>query len=111
MNSKSATEDLQIGFVGTGRMATALAKGFSSGCVAGGQICGVDPAAASREAFAAAIDAATVSADPDTVAAANVVFLAVKPQMMEVVLQDLQTVLSGGKLIVSVAAGLRRADV
>ena len=101
-------DDVKIGFAGTGRMATALAKGFSAGSVTASQIYGVDPFDASRAAFSDAVGSeATVSNDPKTVATTDIVFLAVKPQMMESVLQEFRPVLTGGKLIVSVAAGIR----
>ncbi|MEQ9412110.1 MAG: pyrroline-5-carboxylate reductase [Fuerstiella sp.] len=101
-------DDVRIGFVGTGRMASALAAGFTRSLIPARQISGVDPVAASRDQFSKAIgqDAIVSASASDALKSANVVFLAVKPQVMQAVLTDLRPVLSPDQLIVSIAAGL-----
>lgn len=96
-----------IAFLGTGRMATALASGFVRELVKPEQIFGVDPIEASRESFRAAVGpACTVSDDAATqFAAADVVFLAVKPQVMADALGKIGSSLEG-RLVVSIAAGI-----
>ena len=96
-----------VGFLGTGKMATALAKGLiGSGFVRAGSVVGSDVSAAAREAFAAETGARAVGTNAEVLAAAGVVFLAVKPQSMPGLLEEL-----GGKpkpetLLVSIAAGI-----
>lgn len=102
-------DDVRIGFVGTGRMATALAKGFTSRRVSVERIIGVDPADESRRQFREIVgERVQLSATADdALRKADIVFLAVKPQLMQSVLAGLQTVLSAKQLIVSIAAGLK----
>ncbi len=89
-------------------MATALARGFTRELVPTAQICGVDPSEASKQAFRAAVgeDVVVSAAADEHLQNSDVVFLAVKPQMMQSVLEDLVPHLRPEQLIVSVAAGL-----
>ncbi|MCA9048432.1 MAG: pyrroline-5-carboxylate reductase [Planctomycetaceae bacterium] len=101
-------QDLRIGFVGTGRMATALAVGFTRELLRPTQIIGADPLPGSRQAFLEAVGEGPRvgdSADP-LLSEANVIVLAVKPQTMKAALDALAPVLNSEKLVVSVAAGL-----
>lgn len=101
------SNDANVGFLGTGRMATALALGFTRQLLTPAQIFGADPFEASRDAFQQAVGAeCTVSDDAtEALSGADVVFLAVKPQVMSAALGGIEDVLAG-KLIVSIAAGL-----
>ncbi len=101
-------QHVRIGFVGTGRMATALAMGFTRELVPAAQICGVDPSEASQHAFRSVLgdDVMLSSAANEHLKNADVVFLAVKPQLMQSVLEGLGHHLTDKQLIVSVAAGL-----
>ncbi len=99
-----------IGFIGLGQMATALASGFlRAGLVSAERLFGFDvsPDAAARFA---STTGATVCADAaETVAKADVVFFAVKPQYMSAALEPVRAALSAApssKLLVSIAAGL-----
>ncbi len=101
-------QNVKIGFLGTGRMATALATGFTRELLSASQILGTDPAAASREQFLRLVgDAAVVgdTADP-TLGDADIIFLAVKPQVMPAALAELAPLISPAKLVVSIAAGV-----
>lgn len=100
--------DLKIGFLGTGQMATALAAGFTADLLTAAQICGSDPFAPSREKFAAAVGSECQVADaPQKVLnSADIIFLAVKPQMMTTAIDQLTAALTGRQLIVSIAAGV-----
>ena len=101
-------QHVKIGFVGTGRMATALAKGLTRELVPVKQIGGVDPSEASQQAFRSIVgdDVMLSSAANEHLENSDVVFLAVKPQMMQSVLEGLGHHLTSKQLIVSVAAGL-----
>ena len=69
-------ENVKIGFLGTGRMATALASGFTRELVKPGQIHGADPVEASRTAFQESIGAnCEVSGDAfESLSATDVLF-------------------------------------
>ena len=101
-------QNVKIGFLGTGRMATALAAGITRDLLTASQILGADPVAASREQFLQVVgDTAVVgeSADP-TLNDADIIFLAVKPQVMKSALAALDPLTLSSKLLVSIAAGL-----
>ncbi|MCG8587169.1 MAG: pyrroline-5-carboxylate reductase [Pirellulales bacterium] len=96
-----------IGFVGAGQMARALAGGLvEGGLVEGSQIRACDPAAAARDRFLEAVHDASTSSDASEVAGSDVVFLAVKPQYMAGVLDELKPRIGPGQLVVSIAAGI-----
>jgi len=101
----------RIGFIGAGQMAQALARGFvASGKVAGEQIFISDPNPAVREIFLRDLPEANLATDNlDLLAKTEIVFLAVKPQMMALVTDELQGAVSSENektLFVSIAAGL-----
>lgn len=99
----------KIGFIGGGQMARALAEGFvRAELIQADQLIASDPAASAREAFAAAIGGARVTADnAQVVAESQVIFLAVKPQYMDAVLDELSGHVTTDHLVVSIAAGVR----
>ena len=101
----------KIGFIGGGQMARALAEGFlRAELVQPGQLIASDPAENAREAFAATVGGARVTADnAQVVAESQVIFLAVKPQYMDAVLDELSGLITADHLIVSIAAGVRLA--
>lgn len=100
--------DTKIGFIGTGRMATALAAGFTRDLIPASQIFGTDPFESSRTAFQQAVGSeVTVSETAaDCLTPADIIFLAVKPQVMESALFEVSSLLTCGKLVVSIAAGV-----
>ena len=101
------SNDANVGFLGTGRMATALASGFTRELLKPSQIFGTDPISESRNAFQQAVGSECSVADnaAEGLSRADVVFLAVKPQVMSDALNGIGDILDG-KLIVSIAAGL-----
>lgn len=102
-----------VGMLGAGQMARALAAGFvRAGLLKAEQIVASDPVAAAREAFAAQVPGARiVGSNAEVAGAADVLFLAVKPQQMQVVLAELQSHLVARHLVVSIAAGVRIAQI
>ena len=101
------SEALRVGFVGTGRMATALAGGLvSSGFCAAGAIVGSDVVPAASEAFAEATGGSGVDSNAEVAAGADVIVLAVKPQQMSEVLAGLAPAITDDHLVVSIAAGI-----
>ena len=98
----------RIGFIGAGQMATALAKGFTrAGLVAANHVTASDPVADARQRFGHETGAKISADNLQVAAAADVLFLAVKPQQMPQVLAELSGQISPDKLVVSIVAGLR----
>src|SRR5262245_36086991 len=99
----------KIGLIGAGRMATALARGFvQQDLIAAASIAASDPSDAARAAFAAEVPGAKVVVEnAPVVAHADVLILAVKPQLMKEVLADIRGNIRADTLVVSIAAGVR----
>lgn len=88
-------------------MAQALASGFvTSGLVEADSILASDPHEAARTAFAELVPGSRVTDDNTEVAQTDVVFLAVKPQQMNQVLEPLANLIGDEQLVVSIAAGV-----
>ena len=98
----------RIGFLGTGRMATALGQGFlEAGLTAAENLLGADPAPKARERFAQATGAATTDDNLEVAAVSDVIFLAVKPQQLGKLLNLLKGKIAASTLVVSIVAGVR----
>lgn len=102
--------DQQIGFVGAGQMARALACGFvDTGLITAAGITAFDPVPSALDEFASLVAGSKSAKDNVAVtAASDVVFLAVKPQNMSAVLAELRLA-TANKLFVSIAAGVSLA--
>lgn len=98
---------LNIGFLGAGKMATALASGFVNAKLAkSGQMLAADPVPAARQHFAAATGAKTVAANVAVVRRANVLFLATKPDQAAAALAEISPAITKNHLLISIAAGV-----
>ena len=100
---------LKIGFIGAGQMATALARGFqtSQQTNADATISFFDPSPEACSHFSKSISAATNLADAtQVIATADIVFLAVKPQVLPTVLDSIANAVTSNVLLVSIAAGV-----
>lgn len=105
--SAPAAQSPRVGFIGAGKMATALARGLShSGFTRPDLIVGSDVFPAAREHFTKVSGAATVESNVDVVKKSDIVVLSVKPQQMKTILQELQSHLTAKHLVVSIAAGV-----
>lgn len=98
---------LTIGFLGAGKMATALAQGFiKAGLVTPRDVLASDPVEPACAAFAKATGAKTSAFNPDVVRFAKVLMLAVKPAQVLDLLGEIRPLLNDKHLLVSIAAGL-----
>jgi len=98
---------LTLGFLGAGKMATALAKGFvEAGIVLPRHITASDPVKAAREAFAREAGAKVVENNQAVAEAADILVLAVKPDQALLVLEDIHKHFSPDKCLFSIVAGL-----
>jgi len=97
----------RIGFLGAGRMATALARGWiSAGLTTVEQVLASDPLVAAREAFASGLALRTTADNREVVRYSDLLVLAVKPQTMAALLDDIRSFVTPGHLVVSIAAGI-----
>jgi pyrroline-5-carboxylate reductase len=98
---------LRVGFLGAGRMASALARGWiAAGLTTAERVLASDPSAEAREAFAGGGPLRAVSANSEVVAHGDLLVLAVKPQSMKALLDEIRPLLTERHLIVSIAAGV-----
>lgn len=101
------TSNPSAGFIGAGQMATALAKGFvQAGFLPADRIVASDVIPETRSRFESETGAKTLGSNAEVAAAADVLFLAVKPQQMAGVLAQLKGTVSRKHLVVSIAAGV-----
>lgn len=101
----------RIAFIGGGNMAASLIGGLRAQGVSATSICASDPSADKRAELEATYGIETFADNGQAVAGADVVLLAVKPQMMQSVCRDLAAHLQSNQLIVSIAAGINCASL
>ncbi|MCY0965017.1 pyrroline-5-carboxylate reductase [Parathalassolituus penaei] len=103
----------QIAFIGGGNMATAIIGGLiRQGEVTANAIRVSDPGEQQRQNLAQSFGVQTFADNLEAVSEADLVILAVKPQMMKTVLEPLQATLSARQpLIISIAAGITLANL
>ncbi|MDX1951218.1 MAG: pyrroline-5-carboxylate reductase [Verrucomicrobiota bacterium] len=99
--------ELTIGFLGAGKMASALAKGMiNAQLVSEAGVLASDPVAASRESFKADTKVTATGDNREVVRKAQVLFIAVKPDQVRELLREIQGEVTANHLIVSIAAGI-----
>jgi pyrroline-5-carboxylate reductase len=97
----------RIGFLGAGKMATALARAWiNAGLVTKDRILASDPLAAARQSFQAETGAASSEDNHAVVAGSGVLLLAVKPQSMATLLKEIRPSVTPRHLLISIAAGV-----
>jgi pyrroline-5-carboxylate reductase len=103
-----AGDGLQVGFLGAGRMATALARAWvGAGLVRAADCRASDPSPQARQAFLAESGCAAGPDNAAVAAAADLLVLAVKPQSLPGLLAEVRPLLAERRpLVVSIAAGV-----
>lgn len=101
----------RIAFIGAGNMATSLIGGLRAQGVDAAQIRASDPGAEQRAKVAAEHGIELFADNAEAIDGADVILLAVKPQMMKAVCEALRPNLKPHQLLVSVAAGITCASM
>jgi pyrroline-5-carboxylate reductase len=104
---------MKIAFIGGGNMASALISGLAGKLTAGANIHAIDPNADALARLRVQFGVTTATSADAGLSSADVIVLAVKPQSMREVAMQLLPFLDKAKqpLIVSIAAGIRGADL
>jgi pyrroline-5-carboxylate reductase len=100
-----------LAFIGGGNMARSLIGGLIARGMTAQRIRVADPLATQLQALEAQYGVVVTSDNAQAVANAEVVILAVKPQQMHAVVAGLAAAQPRPKLLISVAAGVRTADI
>lgn len=99
--------ELKIGFLGAGKMATALAKGFvNAGLARPEHLLASDPIESARQAFAKEVGAKATTQNAEILQFARVLILAVKPDQVNDVLGEARKHFTEQHLLISIAAGV-----
>lgn len=97
---------MKYGFIGLGNMATAILSGMKkSGKFDADTIYGYDPMKEKCDQLSAELGLVPLASEADIARDADVVVLAVKPQMMSGVLDKIAASIGTGKLVITIAAG------
>lgn len=110
MPESSALAGARIGVVGTGTMAEAMVAGLlDAGLVDPGRVVCSHPRPERRQALAATRGVHVTADNREAVAGADIILLAVKPQVLPAVMSELRGALRDGQLVLSVIAGATSA--
>src|SRR6266700_2311502 len=111
-NNPRMSAKLTIGFLGAGKMATALARGLVQAKLVGAdQIIARDPIDAARAAFAKEVGVKATASNLEAARSAQVLVLAVKPDQVDGVLKEIRGLVTGKHLLCSIAAGVTLAKL
>jgi pyrroline-5-carboxylate reductase len=104
--------NLKVGFLGAGKMASALASGFvRAGITSKESIIASDVSAGARAHFTETVGGSSTAFNPDVVKFASVIIIAVKPDQVADVLHEISNDLNETHLIASIAAGMTLAKM
>ncbi|MGF1727834.1 pyrroline-5-carboxylate reductase [Photobacterium nomapromontoriensis] len=102
-------EQRTIAFIGAGNMARSIIAGLVASGYAPDKITATAPSPARREPLARDYGIHTTDDNLQAASTADVIVLAVKPQLMAKVCHQLQILDFSGKLVISIAAGINAA--
>ena len=98
---------LRFGFLGAGRMATALSHGWlAAGLVTTDRVSASDPLPQARLQFGQETGTSAIEDNRAIVQRSDVIVLAVKPQSMAALLAEIRPLMVPRHLVVSIAAGV-----
>jgi pyrroline-5-carboxylate reductase len=101
---------MKLGFLGAGKMATALARGFiHAGLAAPDSILASDPYEAARNAIGKDAGIKTTASNPEVLKFASVIVLSVKPDQVNDVLAGARAQFTEQHRLISIAAGVTLA--
>lgn len=101
------TQDRLLGFIGAGNMATALIKGLvESGAYERGQVAASDKEEKRRTDVFQRFGVEATPSNREVVRRSATLLLAVKPQNMQEVLDEIRGDVRDGQLVISIAAGI-----
>lgn len=104
--------EITVGFLGAGKMATALAKGFvRAGVVQPGRLFASDVVPAARDAFSKETGGTDLADNQSVIRNAKVIILAVKPNQITELLTELRPAVTPEHLFLSIAAGITLAKL
>ena len=102
-----AESERSWGFIGAGQMATALVRGLvSAGVAEPARLSASDPVESARMALASSVGLVAATSNMEVARGHGDLVLAVKPQAMGGVLEELRPVLTERHFVVSIAAGV-----
>src|SRR5437899_5723245 len=91
----------RVGFLGAGKMATALARGWlAAGLVTAERVVASDPLPQARQSFQTETGLRAIDSNRDAITTSDLLILAVKPQTMATLLAEIRSVLSTRHLLV-----------
>ena len=104
---------VRVGFIGAGKMAGALARGFAKTLPTGSKTISAScpPQDASLLDEIKELGCNTMHSNEDLVSTSDVIMLAVKPSIVPIVLKQVRHLVDPNKLVVSIAAGLKVKDM
>ena len=107
-SAETSLFDVRIAFIGGGNMARSLIGGMIRNGASAQNIAVAEPNAALRDALAHDFSIAVHAGNEEAVRAAQVLVLAVKPQVIKTVCTGLRAVIQAREpLVISIAAGIR----
>lgn len=98
-------------FIGAGNMAEAMVRGLLRAGLPAGRVCVTDIRPDRLDALQTACGVCSSADNASAASAADVVVLAVKPQMLPGVLQEIREALPPSALVISIAAGVRTTRI
>lgn len=105
-------KDLKIGFIGCGKMASAIINGIiSSGLTDKGNIIASEVSADVAQSASERLGIRVMADNKQLVKESDIVFLVTKPNIVTEILQEIKTHLSDDKLLVSIPAGVTFAKI
>ncbi|HEY7846955.1 MAG TPA: pyrroline-5-carboxylate reductase [Candidatus Limnocylindria bacterium] len=105
-SGRGARRDMRVAIVGAGVMAEAMIAGLlADKAVAPARLVASHPRRDRRELLAARHGIAVVTRNADAVPGADIVALAVKPQMLRSVMREVGPALEKGQVVLSIVAG------